>query len=71
MAAVHGLRFGAHLMRAVPEGPVGFGELHSVAHELVSDSPELAAHYLACLVALDIEREAGGVPVTETEPSPN
>lgn len=65
----HALHFGSRLLRNGSTDTITFREFVAVARELVTQSPEQSAIYLAALVAMDMATEETWNAVVE--PSPN
>ena len=65
----HALHFGRRLLRCGSADVITFREFVAVARELVAQSPEQSAIYLAALVAMDMAADEAGRYVAE--PSPN
>lgn len=65
----HALHFGSRLLRSGATETITFREFVAVARELVAQSPEQSAVYLAALVAMDMASE--DAQPCATEPSTN
>lgn len=66
----HALRFSSALLLRCTDGTITFKEFVAVARELVAQSSEDAAVFLAAMIAIDMSHEDDAA-ADRFEPSPN